>query len=190
MATRTNQVDSGRNPKWEYAANIRRPSTASEQPVRDAHKHQVLAAILRIGGTDMYVLFDSGSTTNGISHDAAHVAKLDVFQLKEPMTLQLGCVGSKSRVNFGTRSTVTIEGREFPCFFDIVNIEHYDVILGTPFLKEYKVILDFEYNLIRVGGMVIQPLTVEEERAVTKRRSRPLAQRPTAQINALATRSE
>ncbi|KAI0040652.1 hypothetical protein FA95DRAFT_1459303, partial [Auriscalpium vulgare] len=86
-------------------------------------------------------LFDSGSTTNGISHEAAHIAKLDIFQLKEPMTLQLGCVGSKSRVHFGTRSAVTAKGKVFPCFLDIVNIEHYDVILGTPFLKEYRAVL-------------------------------------------------
>ncbi|KAI0037684.1 hypothetical protein FA95DRAFT_1506691 [Auriscalpium vulgare] len=99
--------------------------------------HQVIAANLRVGGVDMYVLFDSGSTTNGVSHEAAHIAKLDVFQLKEPMTLQLGCVGSRSRVNFGTRSSVSMGNRNFPCFLDIVNIEHYDVILGTPFLKEY-----------------------------------------------------
>ncbi|KAI0037554.1 hypothetical protein FA95DRAFT_1460080, partial [Auriscalpium vulgare] len=123
-----------------------------------------------IGGADMYVLFDSGSTTNGISHEAAHVAKLDVFQLKEPMTLQLGCVGSRSRVNFGTHAAVFVQGNKLPCFFDIVNIEHYDVILGTPFLKEYKAVLDFEHNAVTLGTMVIKALTLTEEREISKRR--------------------
>ncbi|KAI0038528.1 hypothetical protein FA95DRAFT_1505505 [Auriscalpium vulgare] len=134
----------------------------------------------------MYVLFDSGSTTNGISHEAAHVAKLDVFQLKEPMTLQLGCVGSKSRVHFGTRSRVAVKGKEFPCFFDIVNIEHYDVILGTPFLKEYRAVLDFERNIIRFGDIEIMALTVAEERAVMKHRGKGAH----AHINALAVQHE
>ncbi|KAI0038503.1 hypothetical protein FA95DRAFT_1452073, partial [Auriscalpium vulgare] len=127
---------------------------------------------IRVGSAEMYVLFDSGSTTNGISHEAAHIAKMDVFQLKEPMTLQLGCVGSRSRINFGTRSTVTVGGRMLPCFFDIVNIEHYDVILGTPFLKEYRVILDFATEVIRVGDVELRALTVAEERAIIKRRGR------------------
>ncbi|KAI0038531.1 hypothetical protein FA95DRAFT_1462978, partial [Auriscalpium vulgare] len=125
-----------------------------------------------IGGAEMYVLFDSGSTTNGISHDAAHVAKLDVFQLKEPMTLQLGCVGSRSRVNFGTRSAIMVADKLFPCFLDIVNIEHYDVIVGTPFLKEYSAVLDFERNVIRIGGLEIPALTIKEERVLLKRRGR------------------
>ncbi|KAI0038524.1 hypothetical protein FA95DRAFT_1464503, partial [Auriscalpium vulgare] len=125
---------------------------------------------LTIGGVEMYVLFDSGSTTNGVSHEAAHVAKLDVFELKEPMTLQLGTVGSRSRVNFGTRSAVVIAGEKFPCFLDIVNVEHYDVILGTPFLKEYNAVLDFEHNTIRIGRREITALTVVEERALLKRR--------------------
>ncbi|KAI0038973.1 hypothetical protein FA95DRAFT_1504810 [Auriscalpium vulgare] len=138
----------------------------------------------------MYVLFDSGSTTNGISHEAAHIAKLDVFQLKEPMTLQLGCVGSRSRVNFGTRSAVVIAGKTLPCFLDIVNIEHYDVILGTPFLKEYKTVLDFERNIVRIGDIEIPALTVAEERAIVKRRGRGAPVQPAAQLNALAARSE
>ncbi|KAI0038534.1 hypothetical protein FA95DRAFT_1455228, partial [Auriscalpium vulgare] len=123
-----------------------------------------------IGGADMYVLFDSGSTTNGITHEAAHVAKLDVFQLKEPMTLQLGCVGSRSKVNFGTRSTVTVAGKLLPCFLDIVNIEHYDVILGTPFLKEYKATLDFANHTVRLGDVEIAALSIAEEKILLKHR--------------------
>ncbi|KAI0045611.1 hypothetical protein FA95DRAFT_1495321 [Auriscalpium vulgare] len=177
-------------PKWAYTANIRRQSTPEEQPDRNPYLHQVLAANLKIGGAEMYVLFDSGSTTNGISHDAAHVAKLDVFQLKEPMTLQLGCVGSRSRVNFGTRSAMTTRDKTFPCFLDIVNIEHYDVILGTPFLKEYRVILDFERDLVRIGDIEIPALTVQEERTLLKRRGRQTVGRRSEQLNALAARPE
>ncbi|KAI0040190.1 hypothetical protein FA95DRAFT_1503196 [Auriscalpium vulgare] len=190
MATRAVRGEATPAPKWAYAANIRRQSSSEEQPVRNPHLHQVLAANLRIGSADMYVLFDSGSTTNGISHEAAHVANLDIFQLKEPMTLQLGCVGSRSRVNFGTRSAVTIGGRALPCFLDIVNIEHYDVILGTPFLKEYRAVLDFEHNVVRVGAVEIPALTVAEEHAVLKRRGRTSTNRAPAQLNALVTRSE
>lgn len=122
-------------PRWVYDANIRRNASPEEQPQRDAYKHQVLAADIVINGKTMFALFDSGSTTNGISPEAVHVAHVDLFELAEPMTLQLGCVGSKSRINYGTNSEIQIAGKSFRCYLDVANIDHYDVILGTPFLS-------------------------------------------------------
>ena len=41
-------------------------------------------------------------------------------------------------------------------YFDIVNVEHYDVILGTPFLRKMGIILDFRSpGIIRIGKEVI-----------------------------------
>ena len=41
-------------------------------------------------------------------------------------------------------------------YFDIVNVEHYDVILGTPFLGKMGIILDFKSpGMIRIGIEVI-----------------------------------
>ena len=41
-------------------------------------------------------------------------------------------------------------------YFDNVNIEHYDVILGTPFLRKIGIVLDFRSpGIIQIGNKVI-----------------------------------
>jgi hypothetical protein len=52
--------------------------------------------------------------------------------LDTPLSLQLAVQGSRSKVN--TRATVKLEYQEINEMgtFDIININNYDVILGTP----------------------------------------------------------
>ena len=41
-------------------------------------------------------------------------------------------------------------------YFNIVNIEHYDVILGTPFLRKMGIVLDFRSpGMAQIGNKVI-----------------------------------
>ena len=41
-------------------------------------------------------------------------------------------------------------------YFDIANVEHYDVILGTPFLRKMGIVLDFRSpGMARIGNEVI-----------------------------------
>ena len=41
-------------------------------------------------------------------------------------------------------------------YFDIANVEHYDVILGTPFLRKMGIVLDFRSpGMAQIGNEVI-----------------------------------
>ena len=41
-------------------------------------------------------------------------------------------------------------------YFDITNVEHYDVILETPFLRKVGIVLDFRSpGMARIGNEVI-----------------------------------
>jgi len=55
-------------------------------------------------------LWDSGSTTMGITPSFVDVAKITVFPLKNYHVLQLGTVGSRASVNFGTYVDVAMHG--------------------------------------------------------------------------------
>ena len=35
-------------------------------------------------------------------------------------------------------------------YFDIINIDYYDAILGMPFLRKHEVIIDFMNNCLRL----------------------------------------
>jgi hypothetical protein len=61
-----------------------------------------MAALVKVNGLETYALLDSGSTTISITHDFTCVAKLNVIQLENPITLELGTVGSQSIINFGS----------------------------------------------------------------------------------------
>jgi hypothetical protein len=43
-------------------------------------------------------------------------------------------------------------------YFDVANVDYYDVILGTPFLKRYNIKLDFAGSgQIIIGGKSYKP---------------------------------
>ena len=51
--------------------------------------------------------------------------------------------------------TIQYEGRKSKEYFDIINIDYYDAILGTPFLNKNKVIIDVMNNCLRLKDKII-----------------------------------
>lgn len=154
-------------PSWVYDAKIVK---GGKQPKREKQDAQVLAVELDISGLKCYTLFDSGSTTNALSPDAAIVSKTPLIELDEPMTLQLGTVGSRSTINYGTHAKATLGKSAFQNYYDIANIDYYDAILGTPFMFQNKVKLDFEHRTVQVNGETHRALTLEQEKSVRRQR--------------------
>jgi hypothetical protein len=132
-----------------------------------------MATLVRLNGLDAYALLDSGSTTVSVTHDFARVAKLNVFQLENPIALQLGTVGSRSMINFGTKARVELGPIAVDdVYLDVVNIDRYDMIIGTPFMRTHAFVLDFGQNTINVRGHIIPPLSSgQEDLMIEKRRS-------------------
>jgi len=74
-------------------------------PIWDEDETLCLATYMNINGTKAYTLFDSGSTTDAVTPDFTHVVSLTVKELAKPVTLQLGCSDSQSKVKFATVSS-------------------------------------------------------------------------------------
>jgi hypothetical protein len=51
---------------------------------------------------------------------------------------------------------------------DVVNLDRWDLLLGSPFCNKYGVVLDYDNRTIRWGNTVIKALTREEETAIRK----------------------
>ena len=45
-------------------------------------------------------------------------------------------------INYGTHATIKLSCKVVEEYFNIVNVEHYNVILGTPFLRKMGIVLD------------------------------------------------
>ncbi|KAK0209914.1 hypothetical protein IW262DRAFT_1281153, partial [Armillaria fumosa] len=98
-----------------------------------------LAALITINGCEAFTLFDTGSTANAISPNFARLAKLNIFQLMKPITLQLETKGSRSQISHGCNASykfgtacASISGDNY--YFDIANVDRYDAVLGTVFM--------------------------------------------------------
>ena len=80
---------------------------------------------------------------------------IKTFALEKLIALQLAC-GSRSMINYGTHMTIKLGHKVVEEYFDIVNVEHYDAILGTPFLRKMGIVLDFRSpGIAWIGNKVI-----------------------------------
>ncbi|TDL13790.1 hypothetical protein BD410DRAFT_699514, partial [Rickenella mellea] len=114
-----------------------------------------LTAYVTVNGHSAFTMFDSGSTIDAISPDFAEVAKLDAVSLDQPVALQLGCKGSRSKIQFGVNTSLQLGPIAEICYLDVANIDRYDLILGTPFLTRHDVTLDFCRRRVVVDGHAI-----------------------------------
>jgi hypothetical protein len=112
-------------------------------PRRDFKSLGIIEGYMQINGHKAPVLLDSGSTIDMISANFASIHKLDLFQLKKPVKLQMATSGSRSVINFGAKAEIECGDFSQTCYFDVVNLDRYQVVLGTPFLKQLNVILNY-----------------------------------------------
>jgi hypothetical protein len=69
-----------------------------------------------------------------ISPEFTCATGMKTFALEQPIALQLACIGSRSTINYGTHAIIKFGDHDIEEYFNIMNIEYYNAILGTPFL--------------------------------------------------------
>ena len=113
------------------------------RPPEPGSKARTLDGFWEIGGVKAHCLLDSGCEGIIMSPNFARASRLKTFPLDRPVNLQLAVVGSRSVANYGAKGPVKFGRFSSTESFDIANIDYYDVILGTPFLRKWGVSLDF-----------------------------------------------
>ena len=117
---------------------------------------------MKLHNLEAFVLLDSQCTSDSISLEFAMSANLKAHELEEPVPLQLGTVGSHSKINFGLFADFELSSKKGSHYFDVVNIDRYDVILGTEFMRKHGVALDFDLDEVRVRGKVLDTVVKSE----------------------------
>ena len=114
-----------------------------------------------------------------ISPDYAQAMGIKTFKLGQPIGLQLACMGSKSTINYGAKSTIVFGNKPTKEYFDVANIDHYNVILGISFLSQLSITLDFTGQGSICIGAYIVPMNKPSEssadflKTATNKRPKP-----------------
>ena len=127
-----------------------------ERPTRLPSDNHTLAGYWEINSVKAHCLLDSGSEGVLLSLEFTRAMGIKMFALEKPISLQLACIGSQSMINYGTHVTIKIGRKVVEEYFNIANVEHYDAILGTPFLRKMGIVLDFRSpGMAWIGNEVI-----------------------------------
>ena len=117
--------------------------------------NQPILVFWEVGGIKAHCLINSGCEGIMISPSFIRVAKIEPFPLENTIGIQLAVTGSKSGINYGANATIKYNEKELKEYFDIVNIDYYDTILGMEFLRKHKVIIDFVNHCLKIKDKII-----------------------------------
>ena len=96
----------------------------------------------------------------------ARVATTRTLELEVQMGLSLAVRGSHSKLNYGAWADLEIGPIKVKNYFDLVNLDHHDVVLGTPFLWAHGLTVVFEEDgyLIHKGRRLSIPNVIKKPR--------------------------
>jgi hypothetical protein len=145
------------------------PFKIGEAPKRNFRCLGVIEGYMCINGHKAHVLLDGGSMLDMVSANFVAVHKLDMFQLKTLLKLQMATSGSCSIINYGAKAELQVGGLKEQRYFDVVNLDHYQVILGTPFLKHHGVMLNYaDHGSFKLDGRWFPVMDLEVAKPIMK----------------------
>ncbi|KIJ40874.1 hypothetical protein M422DRAFT_256040 [Sphaerobolus stellatus SS14] len=109
------------------------------RPARSKHDLLMIVGYFLVGGTKARCLFNSGSYWNQ-----------QAFQ------------GSRAKLYHTVTTDITIGQRMYTETFNIANVDYYDIMLGTPFLRRVKANIDFN----GLGSIIINGETTDNDPSV------------------------
>jgi hypothetical protein len=124
------------------------------RPDRPRDENRTLSGYWEINGMKAHCLLDSGSEGVLLSPEFTRATGMKTFALEQPIALQLACIGSRSRINYGTNTTIRFGRKIYDEYFDVANVEYCNAILGTLFLRKLGITLDFTSpGAVRIGNI-------------------------------------
>ncbi|KDQ22499.1 hypothetical protein PLEOSDRAFT_1020767, partial [Pleurotus ostreatus PC15] len=133
----------------KYAA-IQRNTVVAKDSSRSIPKPVVIT--IEINGSAAVALLDSGLLGDFMSCDLADQLVAKKIELATPLPLQLAVQGSRSKVNWGCRAWIAYQSINEERYFDIINLSNYDLILGTPWIFQHKILMGLNPPRVVVGS--------------------------------------
>ena len=107
--------------------------------------------VVYANGLPARALVDTGSLADFMSLNLVEQLKVKRIWLEKPLPIQLAVQGSHSRVNFGISVRFQYQGADYQRYFDVINLQNYDIILGTLFLYQHQVLVGLNSSRLIIG---------------------------------------
>jgi hypothetical protein len=120
-------------------------------------------AILKVNGIDAFVCFDSGSELNAISPNFAWAVGIKPMAKDTSIKFCLAMKGSTSTTLYKVEVNIDLGEATLEHPLKVLNLDHWDVILGSYFCNCYNVCIDYENKVIHIGEITIKTLLKDEE---------------------------
>ncbi|TFK80649.1 hypothetical protein K466DRAFT_503537 [Polyporus arcularius HHB13444] len=106
-------------------------------------------------------LLDIGCMADFISTTITDQLKVKTEVLESPLPVYLAVQGSRLKINRVAEVNFKYQVIDCSCRFDVVNVDNYDMILGTPFLFQHQVAIGLNPTHISIGS--VEPKDIEGE---------------------------
>ncbi len=168
---RTNkQIQANSTKEWASNSNVKplHPGRSGKTRIQ----RQGLTALVKVNGIEAYTCWDSGSELDAISPDFTRATGVEPAAKESALRIRLGTKGSSATTSYEVSPTLDFGNTKFTHDLDVVNLDRWDLLLGSPFCNKHGVVLNYNDRTIRFGDTVINALSREEE-AAARRDERP-----------------
>jgi hypothetical protein len=112
-------------------------------------------------------LLDTGSMADFISTTVVDQLKLPREVLAKQASVQLAVHGSRSKINCSVTVDFKYQAIDEKRRFDVVNLDSYDMILGTPFIFQHQVLMGLNPTRVVVGSADALEMRGEEVSSIS-----------------------
>ncbi|TBU36109.1 hypothetical protein BD309DRAFT_985179, partial [Dichomitus squalens] len=109
--------------------------------------------LVYINGERARALLDTGSMADFMSTTLVDQLGLKKDILAKPLPVQLAVHGSRSKINCSVMAEFSYQDIRCQRRFDVVNLDNYDIILGTPFLFQHQVAIGLNPTRVSIGSL-------------------------------------
>lgn len=149
--------------RMEGAHVLEKTSMRVRDQARRVSKPIVVKAL--VNGKEVQALIDTGSMADFISTMVIEQLGLKKETYLKLLSVQLAVHGSRSKINCGVKVKFQYQTVDCERQFDVVNLNNYDVILGTPFIFQHKVVIGLNPPCVVIGSS--EPKKMEGPDVVT-----------------------
>ena len=116
-------------------------------------------SVLKINGVEALVCFDSGSELDAISPDFARAVGIKPITKENTINICLATKGSTSTTSYEVEVDLDLGDATIRHPLEVLNLDCWDVILGSYFCRHYNANIDYPTDTIRIGEINVKALS-------------------------------